>query len=266
MSSPTQNPDLKAIQAAFKRHLMLQDNDIVDHVVDSDRLASRDRLAIYGNAYYARLMEALEQDYETLHVLLGDEEFIRLCENYITSFPSKHPSLRWYGQHMADFLTDQQPYRDHPYLAELACFEWTFTLAFDAADAPSATEATAAAVPPDRWPNLTFSLHPSVHWFGYHWNILPVWRAAKDDDVMPEITRLESQEYCIVWRHQLTTQFRTLDADEVSMMKGIQARENFAQLCERLALQGVDAGEVPMRAAGIMKTWLASGMVSQLDY
>jgi hypothetical protein len=261
-----QTPSLEDIQAAFKRHLQLKDNDIVNHIVDTDRLAGSERLAIYGNAYYARLIEALEQDYEALHTLLGDDQFTRLCESYIGAYPSRRPSLRFFGAHMSDYLSSHEPYNRHPYLQEMAILEWMLIEAFDATDAPVVSEGDAAVIPPERWPALKLILHPSVRWFNYHWNILPVWKAATENNDIPELVRLDSKAWCVVWRHNLMTRYRSLDTDEVVVMKAVQGGENFAGLCEQLAEQGTEPEQVPMRAAGILKTWLSSGMVSRLHY
>jgi hypothetical protein len=257
-------PALQELQAAFKRYLMERDSAIVDHIASTGELSNEMRLAIYGNAYYARLIEALEQDYEALHTLLGDEEFARLCRQYIDAHPSIFPSLRWFGQYMSRFLATHQPYAARPYLSELAVFEWAFIEAFDAQDAPVATEADAARVPAENWPVLRIRLHPSVRWFAYNWNILPLWKAAANEDPLPEIIQLDKTEYCAVWRKDLMTQFRTMAADEAALMRGVKEDINFAQLCELLTGMAINPVEVPMRAAGVLKTWLAQGMVTAL--
>ena len=104
-------PALKDLQNVFKAHLMQGNNAIADHIVSTRGLANNVRLAIYRNAYYARLTEALQQDYEAIHVLLGDEEFEKLCRHYIDTYPSRSPSLRWFGQYMHDFVDANDPYR-----------------------------------------------------------------------------------------------------------------------------------------------------------
>ncbi|MCI0507814.1 MAG: DNA-binding domain-containing protein [Gammaproteobacteria bacterium] len=258
-------PALQELQAAFKRHLMERDPAIIDHIASTADLSNEMRLAIYGNAYYARLIEALAQDYEALYYLLGDEEFPHLCRQYIDAHPSRFPSLRWFGQYMSRFLATHQPYTAHPYLHELAVFEWAFIEAFDAQDAPVATEADAARVPAENWPALRIRLHPSVRWFSYNWNILPLWKAAANEDSLPEIIQLDNTEYCAVWRRDLMTQFRTLEAGEAALMRGVNKNYNFAQLCESLAEMDSDPAQVPMRAAGILKTWLAQGMITALE-
>lgn len=256
------HPPLKDLQAAFKRHLMQGDPAVAEHIASSDELSNKMRLAIYGNAYYARLIESLEHDYEALHTILGDEEFSRLCRQYIDAHPSRFPSLRWFGQLMSQFLETREPYVAHPYLSELALFEWTFIEAFDAEDAPVATDTDAAQVPADRWPDLRIQLHASVHWFPYQWNILPVWKAATGEDDIPEFIHLGQTEYCVVWRDKLRTQYRSMAPEEVEVMRGVKENDNFARLCERLTELDIDPAQVPLRAAGILKTWLTQGMIS----
>lgn len=255
-------PELKELQVAFKRHLMKRAPEVIDYIASTDDLNNEMRLAIYGNAYYARLMEALESDYEALHTLLGDEEFSRLCREYIDTYPSQHPSLRWFGRHMSHYLATHPRYEAHPYLSELARFEWTFIEAFDAEDAPIATETDAANIPPEQWPQLRIRLHPSVHWFAYRWNILPVWKATTHEEEIPEFVQRDDTMHCVVWRQNLMTQYRSMDRVEAVALQGVKDNKNFAQICELLSELDIDPEQVPMQAASIFKTWLAHGMIS----
>ena len=257
-------PALKDLQNTFKSHLMRGDTAIAEHIVSTPGLAKDVRLAIYGNAYYARLAEALQQDYEAIHVLLGDDEFDLLCKHYIDDYPSRFTSLRWFGQYMNKFLANSAPYNEHSYLEEMANFEWCFIEAFDASDANIVTIAEVAQLAPEQWAELKIGLHPSVQLFQYSWNILPVWKAATNDEDIPPLVQLEHPQYCLLWRKKLSTQYRTLEFDEAEFMEGVRAGENFSQLCERLALLGIDPEQVPLRAAGILKTLLDQGVVSQL--
>jgi len=255
-------PELKDLQIAFKRHLMERAPEVIDYIASTDVLNNEMRLAIYGNAYYARLMEALESDYEALHTLLGDEEFSGLCEEYIDTYPSRHPSLRWFGRYMSRFLASHSRYEVHPYLSELALFEWTFIEAFDAEDMPVATETDAAKIPAEQWPQLRIQLHPSVHWFAYRWNILPVWKAATNEDAVPEFVELDDTGHCVVWRQKLTTQYRSMDMLEALVLRCVKENKNFAQICEVLSELDIDPEQVPMQAASIFKTWLAQSMIT----
>ena len=256
--------DLAQLQQDFKRHLTQHDGAITNHIVGDAKLNTTTRLAIYSHAYHARLEEALAQDYEAVHTLLGDEAFSELCTRYSERHPSQFPSLRWFGQHMAEFLRTQKPYSGYPHIAELANFEWTLLMTFDAEEAPVAGNDDIAKIPPELWPQISLILQPSVYRIPYRWNILPWWHAAKEGGEFPELRELPAQEYCIIWRHELVTRFRTLSNEELTCLEGVSAKENFSQLCERLTDSGLAANQVPLRMANMLKTWLHQGMVASI--
>ena len=121
-----------------------------------------------------------------------------------------------------------------------------------------------ARVPPENWPALVFEFHPSVHSFPYQWNILPIWQAHKEDTTLPPPEKLPQAETCLVWRQNLKTLFRTLEADEAQIFAAAQQGDNFSELCEQLSVWVEDAENIPLRAVSLLKTWLAQGLLTDL--
>ena len=254
------------IQQKFKHYLTQQQTAIVQHIVSTDDLSNDERLAIYGNAYTARLIEVLQKDYSAILAILGEAQFQDLALAYIDRHPSTHPSLRFFGKAMSDFLQTHPDYTGYPYLSELAQFEWGFTDAFDARDVDTKSESDAAQVPPEAWPVLEFMFHPSLQLIPYRWNILPIWQAMQEQVDIPEPVLLGDSELCLIWRQELKTQYRTLDEDEKQLLPAAMNGANFSDLCELLA-ETVDVAEqVPMRAASLLKSWLAAGLIHEFIY
>lgn len=257
--------DLKNLQQNFKHHLFGHASPITQHVVN-DKLSSEFRLGIYANAYVSRLLEVLENDYPVLQTLLGEEAFYDLGEAYIRHHPSTYASLRWFGQHLPRFIKEVAPYNGSPWLAEMAVFEWALVDAFNASNQPSVSESDVGQVPPDQWPVLDFTFHPSVHSFTYQWNILPIWQAHKEGTTLPKPEKLSQWETCLVWRQSLKTLFRTLDSDEALMFAAARQGANFSQLCEQLSECTTDAEQIPLRAVTLLKTWVSQELVAGLKY
>ncbi len=253
---------LSGLQAAFKSHLFAGDPRITDLVVDDERLGADLRLAIYRNAYEARLVDALGSDFEALRALMGDDAFGELGRAYVRAHPSTAFSLRWLGRHLSAFLT-VPPYSDQADLAELAGFEWALAGAFDAADDPVARESDAAAVEPAAWPALRARLHASVRWMDCRWNTQVRWRAFKDGIPMPPAQPLPEVVRVLIWRQQLTTRFRSLPGDEAAALEAIAGGAPFAGLCETL-LKWVSGDQVAVRAASLLKGWLSAGLITAL--
>lgn len=262
---------LKDLQSSFKRHLFSGDGDIVTHIVSMDNANNAQRMNTYTNAYYGRLVETLAGDYPAVQAMLGDEAFTALCHDYIQAHPSTHYSLRWFGQHLPAFLAGAAGSRELPFLAELASLEWTFINAFDAADAVVLDENAVTTIAPEAWPDIRIGFHASVHLLDYHWNILDLWRAVSDDEDIPPLQALPETSSCLIWRQALSTRYRILESDEAAALRAAMQGADFAELCEIVTRALPEAGDddgqlkVALRSAGLLKTWLAEGMVLTLN-
>ncbi|MES2821262.1 MAG: DNA-binding domain-containing protein [Pseudomonadota bacterium] len=216
-------------------------------------------LAIYHNAYRARLQETLRGDYPSLHQWLGDAEFDALAAAYLDAHPSRHFSLRWLGEALPVFIEGHLVPEQSAPLAELARLEWAFTLAFDAPDGEPLTLQAMAELPGEDWPGLRVGLLPSVQWQRCDYNSLAIWRALKAEAAFPGSAALARPEVCLVWRHGLISRFRSLSEAEAEALDGM-ARQgwSFAELCQHLA--GLGDGAAP-QAATWLKQWLTDGLL-----
>jgi hypothetical protein len=254
-------PDL---QNVFQEFILTGDPTIHGEIVGTAKVDVATRLRIYADGYRLRLIEALDTDYPGLHTLAGDEEFDRLARAYIEAHPSPFRSLRWFGHQMSEFLREHEPWSDYPVFAEMAAFEWAMSDAFDAADSGLARVDDMAAIPPEVWPGLTFIPHASVRRLDLRWNVQTVWKAI---DVGDEPPALEENDYPVawlLWRHQLLTRFRSLDVAEAWALDALIRGESFAALCEGLT-EWIDARNVAVHAAGLLKQWLADGLVQTVQ-
>ena len=77
---------------------------------------------------------------------------------------------------------------------------------------------------------------------------------------------METLQVCLVWRHELMTQYRVLDADEAAALEAARGGTDFAGLCELLLEWQDDDTQVAVRAVSLLKGWLAAGLITALDY
>ena len=111
-------------------------------------------LAVYVNAYRARLREALAADHPRLAAHLGDERWLALCDAYIDAHPSTARSLRTFGDRLPGFveragsvgaaLAAIEPLRvDEPKLSRLKSLPQKTALGSEVASVGAASAATA---------------------------------------------------------------------------------------------------------------------------
>jgi hypothetical protein len=255
---------LSTLQAAFQTFLLKGDADISDRIAGTPSASATERLQVYGNAYRQRLTEALAQDYPKLRNFIGEDRFAAMAHAYIDSFPSTHPSLRWFGRHLAKFLRTV-PWSDQPVLSELADFEWTMGQSFDAADTPTLTVDAMSAIPPQDWAGLQLGFQSALRTLRLQWNISALWKALDEAQPHPATEASSSATDWLIWRRDLKIYWRALQADEAEALESARSGASFGVLCELLCAR-VGETEAPMRAASLLRQWLTDGLVSCILY
>jgi len=254
---------LLTLQRDLQSALTHGDTRFVAQVDGSPQASTAMRLSIYARAYRLRLQDALAGDFAKLAILLGDEQFEALCRDYIDRHPSQHPSLRWLGRHMAEFLAVTPPWSARPLLAEMAAFEWAQGEVFDAADAATVTSAELATLPAKAWAGLRLQAHPSLRRLALHWNAPAIWRALDDGNEPPTAQRGDVPLSWLLWRQDLRIHWRSLGSDENRAIDAWCNGARFADICAGLC-DWMDPGVVAAYAATLLKGWLAAGLVSAL--
>ena len=252
---------LREIQVAFQEYLLTQHKTIHAEIIATNQVSVQTRLDIYREAYYLRLLEVLQSDYEILHTLLGDEEFDQLGRAYINAHPSLFRSVSWFGKHLPAFIKKNQ----QPFLSELAQFEWLLTESFDAENAPTVTIEQMATIPAEKWPELYFELDPSVRTCDVNWNVLQIWNAANTHDHTVSPQKIDKKTTILIWRKDLDIQFYSLSEEQTDMLNAITAGHNFGAICESLC-KWTDENTVGMLAAQLLKQFILDGILSRIIF
>ena len=253
-------------QLAFEQHLLAEsstaNSGFAATLLGGPTLNVDTGLAIYHNAYLARLLEVLRHDFSAIHYWLGDEEFAALAQAYVQRYPSAHYSLRWLGERLSAFIPEHLVAEQSAPLAELARLEWAFTLAFDAPEGEPLTLNDMASLAPEAWPDLQVSLTPTVQQLLCHFNTLAIWRASKDDADFPGSHALEVAQVCLVWRHQNVCQYRSLEPAEAWALAGMVTSDwCFSELCAELAVTYAEGA--PLQAVTWLKQWVQEGLIER---
>ena len=257
--------NLARMQWDFQEFLLRGAGAISAHVVGSDRVPAEVRLAIYSNAYAARLVEALEANYPAIAKLLGDTDFAELATEYVAAYDSRFFSIRYYGHALAAFLSSSPRYRPVPFLADLARFEWLMNEVFDAADAESIEVKALAYKSPGDWASMRFAFHPSVRSLALHWNAPQVWKALMNDDgARPRAAVSREATSWLLWRHDLKEFFRPLSTVEEHALVAARSGDPFGDVCTALC-EHMPEDDAPVRAAEFLRGWIEAGLITALS-
>ena len=242
--------------------------DSIAWVSASGRAAPATQVSIYSHAYRARLHEVLENDFPAMLMAIGEEHFQLIVNSYIENYPSHYFSLREFGRDMPDLImnliNNNTLEKSMYWLYELSLFEWSLGQSFDAADTSLFTEQDMAEIHPESWPDVKFTLHPSVQRLNLEWNTVEMWMALTADNPEQVTAEYEGNSSWLVWREQLVTRFRSMQTDEQLAFDAVSEGKNFNLVCDALATI-MDEDDVPMHAAGLLKAWITQGLISDVQ-
>lgn len=254
---------LADLQEAFQACVLSDNPGLVERIAGGARVDPQQRLRIYFDAYRLRLVEALATDYEALRALMGEAAFGAACRAYVEATPSQFRNVRWYGGRLPEFLRITQPWAEQPILHEVAVFEWTLTLAFDAPDAPVVRFEELACLPQPAWPVLGFVLHPCAHFLELHSNAPSLRKATDAGDSLPDAVIADDTKTWLIWRKELTAYFRSLSESESWAFAAVREGASFTALCEGLC-RWFAPDEAAPQAATLLRQWVDDELISDL--
>jgi len=124
---------------AAQELIALKRSELEKIIRRSKNLTAEQRLGIYANAYYARLIECLRESFPVLARTLGREVFDAFAFDYLQRYPSTSYTLNRLGDRFAEFLNQTRPDRTEgtgapewpDFLIDLARLEWNIEQVFD---------------------------------------------------------------------------------------------------------------------------------------
>ena len=251
---------LLSLQEDFQQHLLLG-SDAIRGAIRPGGIGVDKRLAIYHHAYRMRLVDTLRDSFGHTLLYVGDEHFNAAALTYIEGHPSQHASLRWYGGGFAASLAAR--FDEAPEIAELAQLDWALRHAFDGPDAQVFTLADLAAVAPEAWAQVGFTLHPTYARLQLQHNTLAIWQALDQDGTPPEAAPLAEPGELLIWRRGHQPHFRSLQPLEAAALDGLHQGLGFAELCARLSAQ-FESQALAAEVGGLLRRWVEEELLSQV--
>ena len=225
--------------------------------IASGRASSVERLDVYANMYFYRLLDNLTADFPALAAVLGDVAFHNLITDYLHAFPSREPSARNVGQWLAPFLCEHTA--GEPWLSDLAALEWARIDVHDRADEPLLTQTDLQQAAQRAFGELTLKLIVAHTQLLISHAVEPLWRAARGG---ADPSRPERSEHCVlIWRSaDCSVHHRALDAGEAALLPQLKSGLSFTDLCAKLRAE-LDDEAAAREALSKLAAWTQAGLL-----
>lgn len=230
----------------------------IDLSIRSDPSVSAvERLEVYANMYFFRLLDNLGLDFPAVARSVGPAAFHNLITDYLHAHPSSGPSVRNVGRCLPRFLRE---HNEHPpWLAELAALEWTRLDVSDREDERVLTLDDLQRAASEGFASLQLHIITAHQPLPVRHAIEPLWRASQRDESMPA-PRADARTL-LVWRQPDTSiHHRPLDEDELELLPQLREGISFIDVCA--ALSGTrPAPEAAQRALTLLSSWVSAGLL-----
>ena len=242
--------------------------DRVADVVDpSKRRTSIERLEVYANAYYARLLECLRDEFPALLHAVGEEVFDGLAFGYLQSYPSRSYTLSELSRRFAEYLEETRPEEEGDadgapswpdFMIDLARLERCYSEVFDGPGAERLKLLGAdelREISPDAWVRARLLVVPCLRLlsvrFPVHEYATAVREKQEPDLPDPEPTWLAVSRINYVVRRW------TLSHVQFELLSALVAGETVGAAIERAAALAVESGDSLESLAGSLRDWFA---------
>jgi hypothetical protein len=230
---------------------------VISMIRSEGRLSAVERLDIYANMYFYRLLEAIKQDFPTTLRIVGDVNFHNLLTQYLIDFPPEHPSINEASRHLAAFADHSSVAREFPFLPDLIRLERALVEAFLSRDAEPLTPQRLHGIPVSKWGLLRFGLHPAVQLLSCEWRVDDLVRAIQAGRA-PDKTVL-SASTILVWRHDFAVSYRAIDRIEARILRTLCSGQEFELACD--AIKTSNENVSPETMSNMLLCWIGDGIL-----
>jgi len=161
---------LRTLQQGFRREVCEIQPPKKLAIIETPKFRRKARLEVYRYAYFARILESLEDDFAEVVKKAGKRKFSDWCRAYLKKTKPRFQCLGEVSRDLPAFIQKQK----HPKakaLSELARFEWLQMVSFLEEENTENNMAALTEVAPENFDSISFKLHASVVLFESKYNV-----------------------------------------------------------------------------------------------
>lgn len=242
-------------------------------VAPSSRQTGDERLSVYAEAYWARLIDCLREEFPAVRRVVGDEAFDQFAVGYLHAHPPTSYTLGRLSDRFPAYLAGNAPTDDawSALIVDLAILERAIGDVFDLPGGETLGFLQAGdleAVPVERRGDVRLEALPTLRLLEFHSDVDDYFTAARGGRVpdglppcRPTYLALSRREY-VVRRHALS-------AAQYRLLAAIVAGRTLAEALTSLAEADVDLpgrGELAESAAEWFRLWARAGFFRRCDW
>ncbi len=226
-----------------RQNLDVEPSNIESVVTRSSKLSAIERLGVYGNAYFARLIGCMEEDFPATRNAVGEQAFTGFAVSFLEKYPSTSYSLGDLHRRFSSFLQESRPETQFAeprppdwvdFVIDLAALESTYCDVFDGPGEEQQSLLTPerlSQIDPEQWMAARLQTAESLKLLHFRFPVQIYASAVRKGETasMPAAHEtwlaVHRRDYVVRRRPLSSRQFRLLNA----LQRGLTVSEAIAQ-------------------------------------
>ncbi len=229
----------------------------IDQIVRPSRqMSAKQRLQVYHDSDFVRLIDVMAEEYPTTRQVTGQERFTQLCHEYVITHPPTSWTLADLSIHFPNFLREQASQVPHRELVtDIARVERAMEDIFDAPTKTPIGVHDMLAIPLDSWPSVRLELSPALALFELGHPVNAVITAVREGRSM-QLPR-PKPSWIAVWRKNHTVWRKQLDSQaQYQLLSEIRDGRTLGEALDVSAtLPGIDLEQLITELRAWFEEW-----------
>ena len=185
------------------------------HIIVSDETHSGERLDIYAEAYFSRILEAFSIDFPITKLILTEDPFAKLIAEYLKVYPSKEYNLNNISWAIVPFI---KTYTTNSALWDVVTLEKNAINSFYSPINNKIDLNQLQALTPEHWEKIKFKLNPSFSFMESTWPLEIFW----SKEFPPSITEANSPNYYLLHRNHGTVELKSISSFQYEVLSSLK--------------------------------------------
>jgi hypothetical protein len=244
--------------------IAVKPGDLESVITRSHNLAAAERLEVYHNAYFARLLACLREEFPILMQTITEEVFDAFASDYLQRYPSRSYTLSDLGKQFSRYLAETRMEEIDPadelgweqFVIDLATLEWTYSEVFDGPGVEKDPPYEPPTLSSEEWLASKLTPVPCLRLLALRFPVHLFYKSARKD---PETSPPgPSETFLAITRRDYVVRHVELSAAEHSLLSELVAGSSVGDAIAALSERD-DIDNLEGQLAGWFRKWAAEG-------
>lgn len=231
------------------------------YITPSPTLRPHQRIQIYNQQYWWRLLNTLHSNFPLVTRLFGTHAFNEeIGIPYLLKYPPNHWSLTVLGERLPKWIEESYHEPDQSLIYNAACLDWAFMISFIAPQYPPLDLSNLIQGNPESLLSYTFFLQPHIHLFTWEYDLLAFRGSFLKHDAdywvehrFPQLPKGKTYRFILYRNSKNNIAWRVITLGEYLLLDRFKTGSSITAACEYIEAQEASLYE---QVAEHLQKWL----------